>query len=113
MNAKNAVKAITIATIDVSTFTGVDDFLAINAAGLTEACYYIRLINNSDTDAFISYDGTNANDFVTDGGKIDIYGSIASTYRSNFAKGTVVYAAGAQQGTGTLYLVGYYTDKSS
>lgn len=112
MNAKNAVKAIVVTTIDVSTFTGVDDFLPINATGLPESCYYIKLINNSNTDANISYDGVNANDFITDGGKIDIYGSIASTYRSNFAKGTIVYAAGAQQGTGTIYLIGYYLDKS-
>jgi len=108
MKAKNSVHAIRKVSIDVSTFTGTEDFLAINDEGLPDACFILRMVNDSDTDCIISYSGIHAHDYIPAGENLQIMVPDWAPDRANFALGTIVYAAGEQQGTGRLHLIGYY-----
>lgn len=113
MKAKNSVHAIEMVSIDVSEFTGVDDYFELtNDGGLPHACFILRLINDSDTDVFVSHNGIEDNDYCIAGTDIQITVPNSQVDRANFQKGGTVYVAGATQGTGRIYLAGYYRDQS-
>jgi len=104
------LSSIEIASIDSSTFTG--NLQAINTAGLPNSCSIIRIINNSDRDVTVSYDGSTNHDFLPDGETLQInlgQNTVPSGYRTLLRKGTVVYVSGLAGGTGLVYLVGYYS----
>ena len=103
MKDDNAVLAIPMTSYDVAGFDG--SFKVINATGLDEACDILRITNDSDVDVTISYDGTNDHDFCLLGQVLQLEAPIG---RSNWAKGTKVYVDGNAQGTGDIYLAGYY-----
>ena len=108
MAVKNFVQAIPISSLD-SAGIGVS-YLAINAGGLPEACFLVKIINNSNTDVTISYDGINDNDFMQDGEIITLNLQTNSQPNNHIAlmrKGTVIYAKGTA-GVGLIYVVGYY-----
>ena len=111
MKAKNSVHAIEMVSINVADFTGVDDYIVLSA-GLPEACFILRLINDSDTDAFVSHNGVEDNDYSIAGTDIQITVPNSQVDRANFQKGGTVYLAGLPQGTGRIYLAGYYRDQS-
>jgi len=113
MKARNAVHAIRKISIDVSTFTGTEDFLAINDEGLPDAIFILRLVNDSDTDCIISYNGVHAHDYVRTGESVTLTFPDLKPDRANLPLGTIVYAAGETQGTGRLHLVGYYRDQKN
>lgn len=107
--AKNSMLAIEMESIDSATFTG--NYQAINVGGLTEPCSIIRIINDSDRDIVVSYDGVLDNDFVGNGDHMDLNFQTNSQPNNKVAKmaqGTVVYVAGLAGGTGLIYLAGYY-----
>lgn len=106
--AKNSIQAIPLTSLDTSTLSG--DYIAINATGTTEPCVLIRVINDSDTDLTVSYDGSNDHDYVRTGSVLDINLQTNSQPNSKVAqlsRGTVVYVKSAA-GTGNVYLAGYY-----
>lgn len=105
MNAKNAVLPIALTSIDTSTFTG--NYQVINTDGLPEPCFMIRITNDSDRDATISFNGVNDHDFSIMGTSGQIYTSAVAN-RSNFIKGQKIYVKGLANGTGSIYLSGYY-----
>lgn len=113
MKARNAVHAIRKISIDVSTFTGTEDFLAINDEGLPDAIFILRMVNDSDTDCIISYNGVHAHDYIPAGENLQLMVPDWKPDRANFALGTIVYAAGEQQGIGRLHLIGYYRDQKN
>jgi len=82
-------------------------YTVINAAGLTEACNLIRIINRSKDDMTISFDGTTAHDYLKTDGEMQITVPF-DQYKSAFSKLTKVYAKGTTS-TGTLSVVGYYS----
>jgi hypothetical protein len=109
VKAKNVVLPIPLTSIDTSTFTGA--YQVINTTGLPEACFMIRITNDSDRDATISFDGVHDHDFSIMGSTGQIYTSNEGN-RSNFAKLIKIYVKGLANGTGSIYLSGYYRPQS-
>ena len=103
MKAKLSVLLIEMTSYDVSGFDG--SYKLINTDGLPESCDILRFTNDSSVDVTISYDGTNAHDFCLLGQVLQLEAPIG---RSNWAKGTKIYLDGNAQGTGKVYLAGYY-----
>jgi hypothetical protein len=105
--AANKIKSIERSSLDVSTLSG--SYLPINSTGLPEACFCLRLVNDSDIDLDISFDGSTTNDFVAAGDSIEInVPPILAGSSVSFGSGLVIYAAQAAGGTGKVYLSGYY-----
>ena len=106
----NFINQIAIASIDSATFTG--NLQAINSpSGLPNSCSIIRIVNNSDRDITISFDGTTNHDFLPDGGTYELNllsGKLANDYGVRMQQGTIVYVSGLAGGTGLVYLSGYY-----
>lgn len=108
MALKNKIAAIEVTSFDAALLAG---YMPINPGGLTEACFLIRIINNSDEDIDISYDGITDHDFLPMGETLEISFQNNSQPNNNvalIAKGTIVYVAGSG-GSGTIYLAGYYS----
>lgn len=114
MAVKNYVLAVPLSSLASTGFSGT--YAAINATGLPQACWMIRLTNNSDQDATISFNGSTDNEFIPKATSREIYAQASmqpNGYIANFAKGTVVWVKGTAGMTGSIYLSGYYnpTDK--
>ncbi len=109
MAVRNSVSAVTLTSLDSAAFDG--SLIAINPAGLSEACFMIRVINNSSVDIIISYDGGNGHDFVGHGQTLQVESQMNSqpnNFICKFPKGTIVYASAAEAGDGSIFLAGYY-----
>lgn len=105
----NFINHAEIASIDSATFTG--NLQAINSSGLPNSCSIIRIVNNSDRDVTISFDGTTNHDFLPDGGTYELNllsGKLPNDYGLRLRQGTVIYVSGLAGGTGLVYLSGYY-----
>ena len=111
MSLKNRVMAIPLGAIDATTFSGFyKDFPA-----LPQPCFFIRIINDSSNDVTISYDGGITDHDVVptvDNGitVLEVPTQTNSQPNSNvalFPKGMVI-AVKADEGTGGVYLAGYY-----
>lgn len=90
-------------------------YAAANAGGLEEACFMIRIINDSDTDINISFDGTTDHEYLRTQEVLQIgfqANSQPSNFRSLLARGTVIYFRGTA-GAGTIYISGYYSSPNS
>lgn len=107
--ARNFVQAIEMTSIDSATFTG--NLQAINADGLDEACSIIRIVNDSNRDITISYDGATEHDYLIIGDSLTLSFQTNTIPNGNIAmmrQGTVIYVAGLAGGVGLIYLTGYY-----
>lgn len=105
----NYINQIPLTSIDSSTFTG--NLQAVNSAGFPNTCSIIRIINDSDRDVTISFDGTTNHDFLPAGGTYELNllsANIANDYAVRVRQGTVIYVSGLAGGTGLVYLAGYY-----
>ena len=105
MSKKNALKAITMVTINANTVVA-GSYTVINATGFDESCNLIRVINRSKNDMHISFDGVTDHDYL----KTDDEMQIPAPYsrnQSNFKKLTKVYAKGTTS-IGYIKVVGYY-----
>lgn len=108
MSVKNIVKAIPLTSINSTTFFGA--YLPINPTGLPQACFLIRIYNNSGVDVTISYDGSTDNDIIPHGTSEQLNFQTNSQPNNQvalLAKGTIVYVRGTVS-TGLVYLAGYY-----
>ena len=106
--AKNAILPIEMESINSAALTG--GFDAINPNGLEHSCFMLRVINDSDTDVTISFDGVVDHDYLPAGEllQIDVQPNLqrgGST--AGIRQGTVIYVLGAA-GTGLIYVTGYY-----
>lgn len=113
MAFKDKVKAVAAARFDAAALTGGYD--VFNPGGLSEACFYLRFVNESDVLVEISYDGSHTHDIVADGTSHDLNfqtNARPSNYVGAIPKGTVLYILGdiKQQPSGYIYLIGYYSD---
>lgn len=109
--AKNKVKAVALASKNSNTVGAT--YSAVNASGLPEACFLIRINNASDQAITISYDGSTDNDYLAANTALTFdFGS--NGYPNNFvallAVGTIVYVKGTA-GNGTISLSGYYLEQ--
>lgn len=110
MSLKNNVLAIPLSSFDTSGLS--TSYQAINAGGLDNPCFLIRIVNNSNTDITISYDGVTDNEFVPTKTSIPINFQANSQPQAQSAilrKGTIVWVKGAGVSTGLIYVSGYYT----
>lgn len=109
MAVKNIVLPIPLSSVASSTFLGA--YLLLSATtGLPHPCIIIRIVNNSDTDATISYDGVNDHDFVPAMGSLNLEFQTNSQPQNqvcSLAQGTKIYVKGTV-GIGLIYLAGYY-----
>ncbi len=109
MSVINAVLPITLTSFNTTSLDGT--FKAINAAGTPEPCFLIRVVNDSDTDITISYDGATDHDFLRSTETLQLPLQTNAQPNNMMAKlrqGTIVYVKGAGAGTGLVYLSGYY-----
>lgn len=108
--AKNVVKAIQLSSIDSATFTG--SYQAINSSGISNACFALAIINNSNVDITMSLDGVTDHDFIPDNSTRAISSQQDAIPNNNvalFKKGQVIYVKGAA-GIGSVYVAGYYVE---
>lgn len=112
MAVNDRVRCLTYDAIDATSVTG--SFKPINAGGLLYPCFLLRLVNNSNIDVTISYDGVADNDILPAGKELNLPSqgnSQPNNFRALFATGTVIYASGDGSGmgvTGRIYVTGYY-----
>lgn len=109
MALKNSVSAVELFGI-ASTIVDADTYESINSLGLPFPCFLVRIINNSDEDVTVSYDGVTDHDFVPKNTTLQLPLQTNSQPNNNVAlmpKGTIVYVKGTA-GTGDIYLAAYY-----
>jgi len=109
MAVRNTVNAVEVFFIS-SVVLEADEYQSINSQGLPFPCFLIRVINNSNKDVMISYDGVTDHDFIPMGQTLQLpfqSNSQPNGYVALMAKGTIVYVQGAA-GTGDIYLAAYY-----
>ncbi len=112
MGIRNRISAIPRTQFDAANLVG--GYLALGDP-LPEAVSIIRIVNQSDADVGISYDGATAHDFVLADTVLQIEFQANSQPNSNkalLARGTSVYVNGVA-GTGTIYLIGYFSNPLS
>lgn len=113
-----AVKAILLRTFDSSTLTA--DYQAINALfvdpnadGLPEACFLLRIVNDSSNGITISYDGINDNEYIRSDDDFELgsqTNSQPNAQETLWAAGTIIYVKGAAS-AGTITVSGYYAGR--
>ena len=106
--AINRVKALILRSFDSASLTGA--YQAIYAPGTEAACFFLRIVNHSNTSITISYDGVNANEFLLPTSDLEIASqtnSIPAGKIALFPVGTKVYVTGSA-GVGLIYVSGYY-----
>lgn len=109
MAISSSVKAVPMTSFNTTGLT--TSYKVINASGLPEACFLLRIFNASDKPVSVSYDGSTDHDYVTNGGGLQIpFQDNANPNNSaaNIKKKTKVYVKGAGAGTGLIYLSAYY-----
>lgn len=108
MAVKNPIAA-SGTTLNSSVFN--NRFHKINPLGLQKGCYILRLVNDSDRDVIVSYDGSHTDDYVPEKTTMQLYFSQSDSPGQSaltFPEGTIVYVKGSSPGTGLLYLAVYY-----
>ncbi len=100
-----------ILPLELSSVAGADFTVGYGALGtLTKPCVFIRVINNSDQDITISYDGATDHDFVPSDSVFEFSVQAlkgATNYAAVLPQGTTIYLKGSVA-TGAAYLSGYY-----
>ncbi len=105
--AQNNIKAIELLSIDSASFDG--SYMLVGK--LSNSLSIMRIINNSDSDILVSYDGENDHDVVQTMTTMQISfqqnnkpnGNVA-----NLAANTPIYVLGTT-GQGEVYIAGYYS----
>ena len=108
---KDRVRACAVTSLDVNTLAGA--YAAINSDGLDGACFLLRIINDSNKNLEISYDGVTCHEFIDSDDQVQLdfqLNSLPNNRKALMEKGTVVYAKATAGGIGYVYLVGYYLD---
>ena len=109
MPVQNIVLPIPLSAIDSADFSGAFQILSA-ANGIPNACFLIRITNNSTIPITISYDGKNDHDWLASLGVLQLnFGTNApSGYIANLRQSTKIYVLGLTTGTGLVYLAGWY-----
>jgi hypothetical protein len=110
MSFTNRIHAIPMATLDGNSLN-INSWVRINPTGLLQPCFIIRIINDTDQDISISYDGVNAHDFIQAGATLELSPNPQMHSNNNtslFHRDLIVYALGATTANGNVYLSGYF-----
>jgi len=113
MAFQNNIKAIPLTSI---ASTALTTYAPINTTGLPSPCFVLKIVNNSDQDVTVSFDGTTDNDFVpkaTQAVLLPLYVSQPNNNSALWPQGLKVYIKGSAGMTGSIYLAGYYLPKST
>lgn len=106
--SQNIILPIPRTQINATSFNST--YLPINAGGLPEACSIIRLVNDTNRDVLISFNGVTGHEYLG-AEESFILNFQANAGSSNdvakLAKGTIIYVLAAA-GTGLMFLSGYY-----
>lgn len=108
MAITNTIAAIERADFNTNTLTGGFDVAYL---GLPQAISILRIVNDSNRDIAISYDGSHAHDFVAANSVVQLpfqSNNRPASKISQLPKGTNIYVKGAAGGTGYVYIAGYY-----
>src|SRR5215468_10875697 len=87
MAVKNTVQSIPLTSVSATTFDGVN-YKPINPAGVPESLFAFTIINQTNQDIFISYDGATNHDFIPENGTVTSpvqYNARPNTYIANLA----------------------------
>jgi hypothetical protein len=107
----NRIEAITLGTFDSANLTA--NFQPIYAGGLPHSLAYLRIINKSNVDIIISYDGITNNDYIVAGDTLTLPAQLISQPKSQVAQlpaGSLLSIKQATAaGVGIIYVSGYYT----
>jgi hypothetical protein len=109
MALKNTVQAVVMTSLNSNVFNGA--YHLVNGAGLSAPCFLLRIINNSNTLALVSYDGVNNHDVVAAGATLQIQLDTPNQPNSmgaRFPQGLKVYVNGAAAGVGFIDVAAYY-----
>jgi hypothetical protein len=109
MSVNSVVKAVRLSGFDAAGLTGGYD--AINVGGLSEACFLIRIINNTKIGVGISYDGVTTHDYILSEQVLDLNfqtNSQPSGRVALMAKGTTVYVIAPNPSVGFIWLAAYF-----
>lgn len=110
MAIKNNVLPITLRSQSAALFTG--NFVVVNAPGLTQPCFFIRINNATNRDVFLSFDGVTEHEFLSAGQVLELStqtNSQPSNYVALFSSNTKIYVkTNGGAGTGALYISGWY-----
>lgn len=109
MALTSTVKAISLSSFDTAGLAA--GYNVINASGLSHSCFLLRIINESNIDIGISYDGVSTADFVLSDSVLTLNfqaNSGPSGCNCVMAKGTKIYITAPAAGVGLVYLTGYY-----
>ena len=112
MSTGNAVKSIEAIHFAATDFTGA--YQLVNELGFGEACFMIRIVNNSSANILISFDGVTDHDYLASGKSLQLPtqdNALPSGLVAKFRRGTSLYfkAFPFKIGfTGIIYLIGYY-----
>lgn len=110
MAVKNSIAPVALATFDTATLTG--NYQLVSAAGLPRACFFLRLINSSNVDVIISYDGVTDHDVIL-GQSINPYPFQSLGQPQNnvalIPRGTKIWVKQrTAAGAGSFSIAGYY-----
>jgi len=122
MAVKDSVRAIEMASFDTAELEPAAWQAITPAGGLPHSCFFISIKNMSNRTVTVSYDETNIHDIVPTmaGQLIDNNSILDLDFQSNSSpnnqtallpKGTVISLRGAVDGTGLIYLSGYYQEE--
>ena len=105
----NAVKFIQQRNMNAAAITPA--FTPINPLGLPHACSFIRIINASNIDIIVSFDGHIQHEVILANQTLTLpfqFNAQPGAWVSLLAKGTKVYVLAAAPGIGNIILTGYY-----
>lgn len=108
MAVRNSIYAIPLTSLPAAGFNGT--FQLMNVTGFPQACFIVRIINDSTEDIIVSYDGVNDHDVVINQTTLQIESQTNSqpnNFICKFPIGQKVWILGAP-GAGAVYLAGYY-----
>jgi len=113
MAYQNNIKAIPLKSI---ASTALTTYVPFDAAGIPNTCFVLKIVNNSDEDVTVSFDGTTDHDFVPKATITElppIYASLPNNNTALWPQGQKVYIKGTAGSTGSVYLAGYFLPKST
>jgi hypothetical protein len=111
MGYKNKIKWNERQVFDTSGLS--TSYQTMAAAGWTNAPIALKIVNNSDKDIDVSFDGSTDHDFVAQSSAC-VWDLRTNAYldKAAMAEATQVFIKGASAGTGNVYAVAIYQEKA-
>jgi len=108
MSTMNYVKAASVTSINSASITG--SLQVINTSGFPGPVFLLRIMNASNKDVAVSFDGSHANDYILANSTLELNfqnNAQPNNYTCLLKQGTHVYVSG-DAGTGYIYVAAYY-----